>query len=90
MSLTQTPPISLRFIAFLTFYLYKYALVMGQATINWAVGSFALEILISALAVSPMYIFIKVVVMPSLVASLVEGDVKTAQAQYREKMKMKR
>ncbi|GMI27446.1 hypothetical protein TeGR_g8763, partial [Tetraparma gracilis] len=82
--------IAFLFIAFLTFYLYKYALVMGQATINWAVGSFALEILISALAVSPMYIFIKVVVMPSLVASLVEVDVKTAQAQYREKMKMKR
>lgn len=63
---------------------------MGQTTTMWAVSSFSAELIISAFAISPIYIFVKFVVMPSIVAGLVEGDVKTAQAQYREKMKMKR
>ena len=82
--------IALFYIAFLTLYLYKHALVEGQISTLWAVASFSTELAISFFLVSPVFIFVKFAIIPSVVASLVEGDVKSAQADYREKVSLKR
>jgi len=78
------------YIAFLTWYLYKHALVVGSMTTLTAVLSFLTELAISFIVVSPMFIFVKFVVIPSVVAGLVESDVKRAQATYREKVTLRR
>jgi hypothetical protein len=82
--------IAFMYILFLTFYLYKHSLVEGQITTLLAVTSFCLELILSFFVISPFYIFIKFVVLPSYVAKLVEVDVKTAQVEYKKKVRLKR
>lgn len=70
------------YVLFLTFYLFKHSVVNGQLTTLKAVGSFMFELLLSAIIISPFFIFVKYLVIPYFVALIVEEDVKRAAVSY--------
>ena len=70
------------YIFFLTYYLYKHSVKEGQLETLKAVVSFSIELVVSIAIVSPIFIFMKFVVIPSIVATIVESDVKAAKIDY--------
>ncbi|GMH78337.1 hypothetical protein TL16_g07763 [Triparma laevis f. inornata] len=77
------------YIFFLTYYLYKHSVKEGQLQTLKAVVSFGIELVVSIAIVSPIFIFVKFVVIPSFVANIVASDVKAAKIEY-GKTKLKR
>ena len=55
-----------------------------------AVGSFSVELLLSAIIISPFFIFVKHLVIPYFVALIVEEDVKKAAVDYGNSRAFKR
>ena len=61
---------------------FMHGKVNGKSTTIEAVANFIVEVIISFLFVSPIFIFLKFVVIPSITASLVLSDVKKAKLEY--------
>jgi len=70
------------YICFLSFYLFQHSIKYGQLTTLIAVGSFSVELMLSVIIVSPLFILIKYMIVPYVIALIVEGDVKKAASDY--------
>jgi hypothetical protein len=77
--------LSVLYIVFLTYYLFAYGVSQGQVTLLMAVASFSIEVLISLLIVSPLFILFTVVFIPFIAASVSTKNVRRAKANYRQK-----
>jgi len=73
------------YILFLTYYLYVYGVSQGKMTMLMAVLSFSLEVVISLLIVSPVFILVKFVLVPFVVAMVTKKNVKAAKESYSKK-----
>eukprot|EP00520_Triparma_pacifica_P008787 CAMPEP_0118636156 /NCGR_PEP_ID=MMETSP0785-20121206/2462_1 /TAXON_ID=91992 /ORGANISM="Bolidomonas pacifica, Strain CCMP 1866" /LENGTH=2563 /DNA_ID=CAMNT_0006527243 /DNA_START=9 /DNA_END=7697 /DNA_ORIENTATION=- len=78
------------YVLFLTYFLFKHSIKYGQLTTLRAIGSFTVELILSAIIVSPFFIFCKYIVIPYFVAMIVEDDVKKAAVDYGKTRAFKR
>jgi len=82
--------LALLWVLFLTYYLFMHGNVEGRLVTLEAVANFLVEVIVSFVFVSPVYIFFKFVVGPSIAASLVMSDVRKAKEQYNRSLYKKK